>query len=400
MSQGGREAKLSYLNIGLKHLPIIESERRGGVSMHRLILLRGFPSLLFFVAGFFLYLALQGSEMTLVWGIASAISLCLVLLFVALEVRRVKLFRARHKFPAGSRDYAKLHVPDPYLGKNSKLTSSRDPVEDWRETARAQGSRIGKRLALDYRKVSELKSPEESPIALYELIPDLEKDLNPSFLSKKIPQDQWSGLVQSLGEEAAVTLVKQAAIESFLRMASDWEKSESISMPEKRSKARGITKTLRTKPGIRLHLDPTEFESYCVEWSHYLGYLDASVTRSTKDGGIDISSSSMVAQCKYQELPVGVKPIRELFGISQALKKKPLFFALNGYTREAVNEAEQFGVELWIVRPLEGEIHRVGLGEVMNQGDYHSGPEGYSPNTAYPETQYGSNFDEEADWNK
>ena len=36
----------------------------------------------------------------------------------------------------------------------------------------------------------------------------------------------------------------------------------------------------------------------------------------------------------------------------------------------------------------------------MNEGDYHSGPYGYSPNTAYPETQYGSSFDEEADWNE
>lgn len=36
---------------------------------------------------------------------------------------------------------------------------------------------------------------------------------------------------------------------------------------------------------------------------------------------------------------------------------------------------------------------------VMNEGDVHSGPAGYSPNTAYPETQYGSDFDEEAEWN-
>lgn len=36
----------------------------------------------------------------------------------------------------------------------------------------------------------------------------------------------------------------------------------------------------------------------------------------------------------------------------------------------------------------------------MNEGDLHSGPYGYSPNTAYPETQYGSNFDEEAEWNE
>ena len=38
--------------------------------------------------------------------------------------------------------------------------------------------------------------------------------------------------------------------------------------------------------------------------------------------------------------------------------------------------------------------------EEMDQGDYHSGPEGYSPNTAYPETQYGSMFDEDAEWNE
>jgi hypothetical protein len=35
---------------------------------------------------------------------------------------------------------------------------------------------------------------------------------------------------------------------------------------------------------------------------------------------------------------------------------------------------------------------------LMNEGDLHSGPHGYSPNTAYPETQYGSDFDEEAEW--
>ena len=37
-------------------------------------------------------------------------------------------------------------------------------------------------------------------------------------------------------------------------------------------------------------------------------------------------------------------------------------------------------------------------GSEMDQGDYHSGPEGYSPNTAYPETQYGSMWDEDAEW--
>ncbi len=35
----------------------------------------------------------------------------------------------------------------------------------------------------------------------------------------------------------------------------------------------------------------------------------------------------------------------------------------------------------------------------LNEGDYHSGPDGYSPNTSYIETQYGSGFDSDADWN-
>ena len=35
----------------------------------------------------------------------------------------------------------------------------------------------------------------------------------------------------------------------------------------------------------------------------------------------------------------------------------------------------------------------------MNNGDYYSGPHGYSAMTGYPETQYGSGFDPDAEWN-
>ena len=36
----------------------------------------------------------------------------------------------------------------------------------------------------------------------------------------------------------------------------------------------------------------------------------------------------------------------------------------------------------------------------MNQGDYHSGPYGYTPGVPYPGTQYGSGFNEEEEWNR
>jgi hypothetical protein len=56
------------------------------------------------------------------------------------------------------------------------------------------------------------------------------------------------------------------------------------------------------------------------------------------------------------------------------------------------------------VKPERGELRskpKSGRDEIdgMNDGDYHSGIHGYSPNTAYPETQYGSGYDSQADWN-
>lgn len=46
-------------------------------------------------------------------------------------------------------------------------------------------------------------------------------------------------------------------------------------------------------------------------------------------------------------------------------------------------------------------IHSSGSGNPsMNEGDFHSGPEGYSPNTAYPDTFYGSGGHDEGDFNR
>lgn len=43
-------------------------------------------------------------------------------------------------------------------------------------------------------------------------------------------------------------------------------------------------------------------------------------------------------------------------------------------------------------------ITKNGLAAGLYEGDFHSGPAGYSANTPYSETQYGSGFDREADW--
>jgi hypothetical protein len=173
------------------------------------------------------------------------------------------------------------------------------------------------------------------------------------------------------------------------------------------------SKSTMPKPLFDLNWDT--FESYCRDWAKYLGYKDAEKTRSVKDGGIDIEGSRLVAQVKFQETPVGVKPIREIMGVNVRLRKDILFFSLNGFSRDAVEEANQSEVALFTIKPftakilaestaakalLERPASERGAPNAMNQGDYHSGPEGYSANTAYSETQYGSGFDEEADWNE
>lgn len=43
-----------------------------------------------------------------------------------------------------------------------------------------------------------------------------------------------------------------------------------------------------------------------------------------------------------------------------------------------------------VTNPNQSLEPRPQLNEQMNQGDFHSGPEGYSANTAYPDSFYGS----------
>ena len=51
------------------------------------------------------------------------------------------------------------------------------------------------------------------------------------------------------------------------------------------------------------------------------------------------------------------------------------------------------------LRLLRNLTLQTGDSNSTGQGGYHSSPYGWWPNAAYLETQYGPNFDEEADWN-
>ena len=90
------------------------------------------------------------------------------------------------------------------------------------------------------------------------------------------------------------------------------------------------------KPNADLkEITPEQAEEFCAAWLRNLGFLDASVTRYSRDGGIDVESQYLCAQVKHQTSPVGVKAVRELYGVAVHAKKTPIFFALSDYTQEA-----------------------------------------------------------------
>jgi hypothetical protein len=96
------------------------------------------------------------------------------------------------------------------------------------------------------------------------------------------------------------------------------------------------------------------YEEFCSEMLQSWGYLDAVVTRYTRDGGIDIEASELVVQCKHYTGSVGVREIREIFGIAAHKSKTAVVFCAGSFTAEAKTFAGAAGVGLFQLSELSG----------------------------------------------
>ena len=98
-------------------------------------------------------------------------------------------------------------------------------------------------------------------------------------------------------------------------------------------------------------MDWKQFELMCLEYYKALGYK-AWMTQPGADGGIDViferkRGQRSYVQCKAWSSQVGVKSIREFFGVMAADGiKHGVFIATNGYTQEALRFAEGKSLEL------------------------------------------------------
>lgn len=87
--------------------------------------------------------------------------------------------------------------------------------------------------------------------------------------------------------------------------------------------------------------------------------FDASVTKKSGDGGVDVivrsSDKTLLIQCKGWESKVGVKPIREMAGVVHHHTEKDcvgIILSTNGFTSEAIKFANQSKTLLWDSKTL------------------------------------------------
>ena len=138
--------------------------------------------------------------------------------------------------------------------------------------------------------------------------------------------------------------------------------------------------------------DSYEFDHYDYKGQPW--HKSTSITFTITDKGAEITLAKANTE-EYLELP------KESFALFNKHFGQPedLPILVTAYTiHKARRGGEVAEVAKRLGKKVFGWISDDALGGVtMNQGDYHSGPAGYSPNTPYPDTQYGSGFDE-GDW--
>lgn len=115
---------------------------------------------------------------------------------------------------------------------------------------------------------------------------------------------------------------------------------------------------LNSRPKPRIFRSPREAESIACDWLRYIGYQDAELTRSGPDGGIDLESRQAIGQVKAEMKRCGRPVIQQTFGVGRALGKDPYVFALAGFTRPAIEWADENGVSLFEFNHA-GEIEAV-----------------------------------------
>lgn len=97
-------------------------------------------------------------------------------------------------------------------------------------------------------------------------------------------------------------------------------------------------------------------EHLARDWMLAMGIHDATTTRFTADGGVDVESAEWVAQVKNYRGTIGIESVRALAGVASSSGKKSIFFTTGRYPRSAHEFAEASGMALFRLLPSEGKL--------------------------------------------
>jgi hypothetical protein len=89
-------------------------------------------------------------------------------------------------------------------------------------------------------------------------------------------------------------------------------------------------------PEPRLIRSPRDAELVAVDWMRFWGFDDAQATPVGADEGIDVVSAEAVVQVKAHMVPIGRPELQNLAGVAAVEDKIAVFFALTGYTAQAI----------------------------------------------------------------
>jgi hypothetical protein len=116
-----------------------------------------------------------------------------------------------------------------------------------------------------------------------------------------------------------------------------------------------------------------------------LGFEDAAMTPPGADGGLDVRATNAVAQVKHYATPIGAPVIQQLRGAAHG-QGAALFYSLSGYTKAAVEYANDAAVALFtynesgVVQPVN---HAADILHDLAGGDGAFDPTGFEDQAQY-----------------
>lgn len=100
-------------------------------------------------------------------------------------------------------------------------------------------------------------------------------------------------------------------------------------------------------------------ERLVAAWMRYLGVDDATVTRVSADGGIDVSSATVVAQVKNYIKTVAIVDIRALYGVAVAEGKRAMLFTSGSVSREGASFCDRTKIAVVKYNAVTGQIEGI-----------------------------------------